>query len=311
MIEIIKPGILLTVQDAGRNGYRHLGVSKAGCLDPIAQKVANKLIGNNENAAVLELSYGLAQIKFHAQTVIALTGADLGAKLDSSPIYHGWNYEINKGQTLTFASSKNGLTAYIAIQGGLCVQPVMGSAATDLTANFGGFKGRSLNAGDKLLINNTQHSEFIKMGAVLLNSRNHIRLHPSIHHKILGDELINQFIDSTYTMSEHSNRMGARLSTDVEGRLAHKHSLKSLAVAPGSIQLPPNGKPIILLNDCQTTGGYPLLGTVIAADIHYFAQIKPSDTISFEYVDLNQSKQALLEQRAYLAKLTYAINNKN
>lgn len=308
MLTIIKPGIQMSVQDAGRAGFRHLGVAKSGVLDKYSQIIANRLVDNTDNAPVIEITLGLAELKFECDTSIALQGADLKAKLDDTPIYPGWQHEVKQGQTLTFASARNGFRCYLAVKGGIDVPTVMNSASTDLGANFGGFNSRALANDDKLTFGNfnTQPNPQPEKGAMAPAKRRIIRLHCSAHSELIGKEKLNEFINKKWQITPQSNRMGLRLSA-ANISLEHNHSLPSLGVEPGSIQLPPNGEPIILLNDCQTTGGYPLLGTVISADLHQFAQFKTGDNVQFEYVDLATAEKAQRKLDSHLNQWMIAL----
>jgi len=308
MIKVIKSGPLLSIQDFGRNGYRHLGVSQSGSLDPYAQTIANCLLNNDKNAAVLEVTVGLCELAFECNTVIALFGADLNATLDEKPIYPGWTYNIKQKQVLKFSTGRAGLRAYIAVKGGIQSPVVMNSKATDLNAGFGGLNGKSLIAGDTIKITPYQ-SECTQCGALMPPKRKIVRVYPSPHAQLFSKQIINGFTQSSFKVSHNSNRMGVRLQSD-NYSLTHSHSLPSLAVSPGSIQLPPNGEPIVLLNDAQTTGGYPLLGTVIEADLHQFAQYRPLDTIEFEYVTFKQALQAKQKLDGHLNQLKIALKSK-
>ncbi|GAA59339.1 allophanate hydrolase subunit 2 [Pseudoalteromonas sp. BSi20652] len=307
MIKVLKSGVQLTIQDFGRVGLRHLGVSKAGSLDPYAQTIANRLLNNNDNEAVLEITLGLCDLLFNCDTVISLYGADFKATLDGKPIYPGWTYAIKNKQILSFATGRAGLRAYLAVKGGIKSTELMGSRSTDLNACFGGLHGRALAMGDEIPITPYQQ-EFIKVGAMSLPQRKLIRLHPSPHVHLLGELLLNTFASTVFKISTNSNRMGVRLENN-KNSLVHSHSLPSLGVSPGSIQLPPNGVPIVLLNDGQTTGGYPLLGTVIEADLHQFAQFRPLDTVEFEYVTFEQAAKAKQKIDGHLHQLSIALKN--
>jgi allophanate hydrolase/urea carboxylase len=308
MIKVIKAGLQLTIQDFGRLGHRHIGVSLTGSLDPFAQIIANRLLNNNDNDAVLELTLGLAELQFLCDTHIAITGADLNAKLDQQLIYPGWSYKVNTGQTLSFGTPREGLRAYIAVKGGINCPEIMNSKSTDINNHFGGHNGEPLTSGDMIFITEYNNT-FKQLGALNLPKRNHIRIHKSIHSDLLGADLLNAFINTEFTVSQNTNRMGARLNS-VSDSLTHDYSLPSIGVAPGCIQLPPNGEPIVLLNDCQTTGGYPLLGCVIEADLHQFAQFKPGTNITFEYVDNEQAEKAKQKIVTHLQQLQIALNNK-
>jgi allophanate hydrolase/urea carboxylase len=307
MIKVLKSGVLLTIQDFGREGYRHLGVSKAGSLDPYAQIIANRLLNNNDNDAVLEITVGLCELEFSCDTVIALHGADLQATLDGQAIHPGWTYAVKNKQVLSFATGRAGLRAYLAVKHGIRSTEIMGSKSTDLNACFGGIEGRTLTTGDEIPIT-PYYGEFIKVGAIAPPKRKLIRLHPSPHANLLGEPLLSNFVSTAFKISSNSNRMGVRLENN-KNSLVHSHSLPSLGVSPGSIQLPPNGEPIVLLNDGQTTGGYPLLGTVIEADLHQFAQFRPLDNIEFKYVTFEEAAKAKQKLDGHLHQLSLALKN--
>lgn len=309
MIKVIKPGVQLSIQDLGRTGYRHLGVSKTGSLDPYAQVIANRMINNNDNDAVLEITVGLCELAFLCSTEIALHGADLQASIDGKPIYPGWSYKVRANQTICFNTGRAGLRAYLAVKGGIKTPVIMDSRATDLNASFGGLNGKALSAGDILPIDEYINNNFKQTGALAPPKRQIIRVHASPHTHILGNVLADVFINTRFKVSYNSNRMGVKLENAVNS-LTHTHSLPSIGVSPGSIQLPPNGDPIVLLNDAQTTGGYPLLGTVIEADLHQFAQFRPGDLVKFEYVTIEDAAKAKHKLSGHLEQLKIALKNK-
>lgn len=308
MITVIKSGPLMSIQDKGRCGFRHLGVAQAGVVDSYAMTIANRLLNNDDHDAVIEITLGLAQLQFNCNTVIALMGTDMKAELDNSPIYPGWTYAVKKGDTLSFAAARNGFRSYLAVKGGISCERVMNSRSTDIAAGFGGTTGAALKDNDTIPIT-PYEGNWPKLGALGPPKRNIIRIHPSIHSHLLKQSTFDEFFSKTWHVSPQSNRMGVRLHTQ-NNQLTHSHSLGSLAVNPGSIQLPPNGEPIVLLNDGQTTGGYPLLGTVISADLYHFAQLKPGDTIRFSAVDLQAADSAQAKIDAHLQQLAIVLKNK-
>lgn len=309
MIKVIKPGIQLTIQDLGRVGFRHLGVSYSGSLDTYAHIIANRLVHNDDNAAVLELTVGLCQLQFQCDTVIALHGADLRATLNGQPLYPGWSYPVKALQILKFDTGRAGSRAYIAVKGGILCPEVMGSKSTDLGAAIGGFAGHALQSDDSIQISPYSKPWTCKKGALTPPKRQIIRLHRGPHEALLTTERVNTFCNSSFTINPNSNRMGVRLDNPNTPILAHTLSVPSLAVSPGSVQLPPDGNPIVLLNDAQTTGGYPLIGHVIEADLHQFAQFRTADPVSFEFVTLQQACEAKNKLNAHLAQLRLSLSN--
>ena len=308
MIKVIKPGIQLTIQDLGRVGFRHVGVSRSGSLDTYAHIIANRLVNNHDNDAVLELTVWLCELQFECDTVIALHGADLNAKLDAQAVYPGWSYPVKAKQTLKFDTGRGGSRAYIAVRGGIECPEVMGSKSTDLGAAIGGFNGRALQSGDVLAISPYTKPWLCNKGALTPPKRNIIRLHVGPHYELLTPECINAFCDTAFTINPNSNRMGVRLDHKNADIIQHTLSLPSVAVAPGSIQLPPDGNPIVLLNDGQTTGGYPLIAHVIEADLHQFAQFRTADPITFKFVSLEQANAAKNKLDAHLAQLKLSLS---
>lgn len=308
MIKVIKSGIQLTIQDLGRVGFRHLGVSRSGSLDAYAHIIANRLVNNHDNDAVLELTVGLCELQFECDTVIALHGADLNAKIDTQAVYPGWSYPVKAKQTLKFDTGRGGSRAYIAVKGGIECPEVMGSKSTDLGAAIGGFNGRALQSDDIIKITPYTQPWLCNKGALTPPKRKVIRLHQGPHHELLTPECINAFCTTSFTINPNSNRMGVRLDHNNSQIMQHSLSLHSLAVAPGSVQLPPDGNPIVLLNDAQTTGGYPLIGHVIEADLHQFAQFRTADSITFEFVTLEQATAAKSKLDAHLSQLKLSLN---
>ncbi|MCF2859472.1 biotin-dependent carboxyltransferase family protein [Pseudoalteromonas sp. SMS1] len=300
MLKTLKGGIQACVQDFGRLGYRHLGVSQAGVLDPLAMQYANTLLHNKADSAVIEITVGLCQFAFLAETNFAITGANLGAKLNGQPLELNWRYSASAGDKLTFSSSKDGLRAYLAVQGGYHLEAVLNSHSTDIQARFGGMAGLPLKDGDTL--NYTPHPPLPSVGAALPRYSQTLRVLAGPH-SALSAGLFSQ----TWQVLPQSNRMGIRLESDKN--LCHSHSIPSQAVMPGVIQLPPSGKPIILGNDCQTTGGYPIIAQVIDADLRHVSQLAAGHACSFELVTREEARVASELHAKHLAQLKIALNN--
>jgi len=307
MITIIKPGMQMSIQDQGRTGSRHLGIGQSGCIDPYAQVITNRLVGNDDNNPVIEITLGLAEIKFDNDYYIALHGTDMKATVNGNPVDPGWSFYIKKGDVLKFNAARHGFRSYLAIGGEWHLpEPILDSYSTDILAGFGGLNGQALQAGDSFDIT-PRYNTKIGLGAMLPPKSTQIRIHAAPHAALLPKETIVNFINHSWHVSPNSNRMGTRLLSD-ECDISHDVSLPSMAVAPGCIQLPPNGEPIVLLNDAQTTGGYPLLGTVIEADLRHFAQLKPGDFLHFKFVTLNEAHEAQEKLTAHLNQLAIALN---
>ncbi|CAH9060852.1 5-oxoprolinase subunit C [Pseudoalteromonas holothuriae] len=306
MLRVIKSGVLASFQDIGRFGYRHYGVCRSGALDPFAVCLANILLDNPPHLGVIEVTIGLCEFEFTQPCNFALTGACLNAKLAGKAIYPGWRYYANKGDTLSFATSAHAQRAYLSVQGGFELDPVLSSYATDLQASFGGLQGRALQSGDVLHFQNTQN-KLAPLDVKQPEYKKQVRVLKGPHCDKLPQGSFERFINNHWRVSEASNRMGCRLSSDKP--LAHDVSVATQAVHPGVIQVPPSGEPIVLLNDCQTTGGYPILATVIDADIRMFSQLGANQHCNFVECDLAHARKASDKLSAHLAQFTLAKNN--
>ena len=309
MIEIVAPGPMLTVQDLGRPGARRHGVPAGGAMDAFALVAANRLVANPPGAAGLELTAGGAELRLAAPALLALAGADLGASLDDRPMPLWQAVRAPAGARLRLAGRRGGwgARAYLAVAGGVAVPPALGSRSTDLAGAFGGHEGRRLRAGDRLPVGEPAPLAALAAGARWpaalrppYGPRPALRLVPGPHLAYLAPGALAALAGSTLRVSATSNRMGYRL----EG-LALPHaapcSLPSLGVVPGAVQVPPDGAPILLMVDAQTTGGYPVLGTVATADLPVAAQLLPGDELRLAPASAEEALAALRAQAAALA----------
>ncbi|WNJ94840.1 biotin-dependent carboxyltransferase family protein [Vibrio ruber] len=309
MIEVLQTGPLVSVQDLGRVGFRHQGVSRSGALDNLALTIANRLVGNPDHAAGLEIMFGNSTFLFQADICFALTGADSFARLDDSPVYPGWRYHAHAGQQLKLHMPKRGLCTYLAVQGGIDVPPVMGSAATDLQAGFGGIDGRGLCKADRLVVGENRHS----CDALSDNTGILLPVPDGVLRVCTGPEFDHysvqaqtQFFTTAWQVSANSNRMGFRLKgSPIEAQT--ETSLLSHAVFPGVIQLPPDGQPIILAAEGQTSGGYPRLAVVIDSDLWRLGQLRPGESVYFQQVSLAEARMAAEVQARYLQRVALAL----
>lgn len=298
MIEVIKPGIFTTVQDLGRWGYQRYGIGTAGALDSFALTAANLLLGNAEEAAGLEITFSGPMLKFHQDTLIAITGADLNPRLNGQPISNWTACFISAGSILSFGQKKSGVRAYLAVWGGIAVPPIMGSRATYLLGRFGGLEGRPLKTGDKLpLLPCPLKAQEIAGRSLPTSLRPPYQQNPCLR-VILGPfadyfspEGREAFLTSAYTITPQSDRMGYRLQGTPITR-AINEELITCGLANGTIQVPPDGQPILLLADRQTIGGYPIIATVINADLPLAAQCAPGDKLRFQATTLREAQAA-------------------
>ncbi|KND59085.1 Allophanate hydrolase 2 subunit 2 [Candidatus Burkholderia verschuerenii] len=334
MIDVIRAGLLTSVQDLGRHGYRHLGVSSGGALDALSLEIGNRIVGNKPDAAGIEVTFGPTVLRFKHATRVAITGVDFGATLDDRPVYSWWSLPVRAGQELTLRAAKRGMRCYVAIAGGIDVLPMLGSRSTDLGSGFGGLGGRALRDGDRLPVGVPQPHKGIAFSAeepafgvkapvwckfVLVDEPvrrgRHaptlawavpIRVRRGPEYASFTDEAQRAFWDQEWTITPNSNRMGFRLAgATLERR--EKHDLLSHAVLPGTIQVPPNGQPIVLMGDAQSTGGYPKIGAVIKADLWKLAQVRLNGGVRFVETSVEEARHALAEERQYVAQVETAI----
>ncbi|MDI3481939.1 MAG: antagonist of KipI [Tepidanaerobacteraceae bacterium] len=304
--KVISPGLFTTMQDMGRFGYESQGVPVSGAMDEFAFRVANMLVGNDENAPVLEMTLMGPALEAIQDTVVAVTGACM------TPLVNGtqrpcWScFPVKKGETLTFAPAKAGCRAYLAVPGGFEGDAVMGSVSTYIRGGIGGVKGRRLEKGDVLsLKRHASFSRFFKVREEYIPQylpEEEIRVIPGPQYDYFPKEAIELFTSSTYTITKDSDRMGYRL----EGpniRAKETHDIITDGLLPGAVQIPGNGKPIIMLKDAQTTGGYAKIATAISVDLSRLAQLKPGDRIKFRPVSLEEAHRLLKEEEEVLNKI--------
>lgn len=303
-IRVEAPGLLATVQDLGRSGFGPIGVSPAGAADPLSLRLGNRLVGNPENVAAVEMTLLGGTFVFSQGAIAALAGSDFGASVDDAEIASGESFEIRAGQTLRLGSSRSGARCYLCLQGGIAVPIFLGSASTHVLSHLGGFDGRPLQKGDVLNIGD--FSAPFRKRVIAPRVRDYLalfnvlRVTPGPQAEWFSEHSSRAFYSSSYRVAEQANRMGLRL----EGApLAEevKRPMITEGVSLGAIQVPSSGLPIILFVDQQTTGGYPKIANVISADLHRVGQLRPRDEIRFEQVAFDEARALLLEQEKLLA----------
>ncbi len=295
---IHRSGMLTTVQDLGRRGYRSAGVPLSGAMDPLALRIANSIVGNAESAAALEISFVGPELEFTGDTLIALGGADCEGLPTWKPI------TVRAGDRIRVGACVRGCRAYLAVAGGIDVEPVLGSRSTYLRAGLGGHQGRPLRDGDVLPVASP---------AVRADGGPGGRSTWSIDPRILpayapsavlrvmpgaqAEEFGRTLYDSEFKVSPQSDRMGLRLLGEAVRRRTPDELLSS-ALLPGTIQIPPDGQPLLLMADAQTIGGYPQAAHVISVDLPVAAQLRPGDSVRFVEVSLAEAHRvALLRDR--------------
>ncbi|MFD1558473.1 biotin-dependent carboxyltransferase family protein [Paraburkholderia silviterrae] len=337
MIEVLRAGLLTTVQDLGRPGFRHLGVATGGALDTLALEVGNRLVGNRHDAAGLEITFGPVALRFARATRVAITGTEFGATLDGKPVWSWWSLPVAAGEALVLNGAKRGMRAYVCVAGGIDVLPMLGSRSTDLSAGFGGLAGRALKDGDRLAtgasfaaggeraslapgappfgVKAPSQCSFVYPEEAPHRRGRHpdgmlwavpVRVLRGPEYDSFTPEAQRAFWSDEWRVTPNSNRMGYRLEGTPLERAA-RTDLLSHAVLPGTIQVPPNGQPIVLMSDAQTTGGYPKIGAVIRADLWKLAQVRLTAGLRFVEATAAVARRALLEEQAYLRQIDTAI----
>ena len=310
-ITVLNPGLMTTVQDQGRIGYQQFGVSVSGVMDPRSAALANILVGNDEKEAVLECTMMGPHLQFNQANCIAITGGDLMPTLDGKPIPNYTAVKVEAGQVLKFTMPKTGCRAFIAFAGGLDIPEVMGSRSTYMKAKIGGVEGRKLAKDDVIGFRapkaELKNMNFRSMASEFVPRKEYtVRVVLGPQDDYFTDAGIQTFLSEVYSVTAEFDRMGCRLEGAV---IQHKEGgdIISDGIAFGAIQVPSSGKPIIMLGDRQTTGGYTKIANVISADFRILAQLKQGDKVRFEKVSVKAAQDALLTQRAALKTIRNAL----
>ena len=317
-ITIVHAGFLTMVQDGGRPGFRRFGVSAGGALDGHALAVANLLVENEPTAAGLEITLGGLRIRFDEPRLIAWCGGAFDVRIGGASFLPGRVGLVQAGEELAFNPPKMGCRAWVAIAGGIDVAPVLESRATDLRSGFGGFDGRALRRGDVVSLGTrpegmAPQSERIfswtapAEWAMPAKSEPVLRFVRGPDWPRFTEAAQQTLATATWTVTPDSNRMGARLEGPILWR-ADQGDLISEAVVPGTLQVPPNGKPILLLGDCQTIGGYPRIGHVITVDLSAAAQLSPGTRVRFQEISLGHAHELYLARAAELERFTIGVS---
>lgn len=316
MLTIHKSGMQTTVQDLGRTGFQQYGVVASGAMDPYALRIANLLVGNEENAAALEITLMGPSIHFVEDHVISICGGNLTPQLDSKVVGCWRAIPVAKGQTLTFGKPRAGSRCYVAVAGGIDVPVVMGSRSTYTRAELGGYLGRALESGDQLAIGEASAAQksAVQNGSWFAPSPSYssnpvIRIMKGRQFELFSEQSRKDFISETFSLNSQSDRMGYRLDGP-RLALAEAQEMISEAVVFGSIQVPADGKLIILMADRQTAGGYPKIAEVITVDLPLISQLKPGDRLRFKEVSVEEAQHLLKLQEKKINHLKRAIKFK-
>jgi biotin-dependent carboxylase-like uncharacterized protein len=313
-LRVLAPGLMTTLQDLGRPGWQHLGVPVSGALDHVSLRAANLLVGNPTGVGALEIAYQGPTLRVEADSVrVALAGGRapidiLPADGDGSAgrrLAPCESVRLLRGEVLRIGALTGSAVAYLAVEGGFAIAPVLGSQSTLIRAAIGGFEGRALRAGDVLPLkqSNAVEREEVMLPPLDLTPPRRIRIVLGPQDDYFRPAGLRALLESTYTVSQASDRMGMRLEGPPLEHSAKGYNIVSDGIAHGSIQVPGNGLPIILLADRQTTGGYPKIAAVISADIPVVGRMTPGAKIAFEVVDIQAAEAAARQLAADIAAM--------
>ena len=321
-IKVVKPGLATTVQDLGRPGYYDVGIPLSGAMDRFALRVANMLVGNDEGAAALECVFLGPELLFTADSVVAVTGAELPPRLDGEARGTWGAFPVRAGQVLSFAFLQRGARAYLAVAGGIDVPLVLGSRSTYALGALGGFEGRALKAGDELAVAaprgpallGASVPDHLRRGATPPTS---LRVVPGLYNHRITPEAADGFYRDTWKVAPEADRIGYRFRggaplafvdrTPPFGAGSDPSNIVDSCYPYGSIQVPGGTEPIVLHRDAVSGGGYFMLGTVISADMDFIGQLQPHAAIRFQPVTMAEALAARRERTGALEAVRGAL----
>jgi biotin-dependent carboxylase-like uncharacterized protein len=321
-IEVIKPGLATSVQDAGRPGYYRIGIPLSGALDQHALRAANWLVGNEEGAAVLEATLLGPELIFHAAAFVAVTGAEATPKVNGEARPRNESFTVRADDRLTFDYMKVGARVYIAVAGGIDVPPILGSRSTYALGALGGFAGRKLAAGDVLPVGQARPGaragRALAKGLVPTYPKSlELRVMAGLYFHRLTEESAKSFFEDTWTVAPEADRIGYRyrkgrpLSFRARkqpfGAGSDPSNIVDAGYPYGSIQVPGGLEPIILHRDAVSGGGYAMIGTVISADMDRIAQMQPNNLARFVQVDMDAALKARAEYESKIARMSSSL----
>lgn len=305
MLRILKPGLQTSLQDGGRMGWMQYGIARGGAADPVAMRLANSLLRNPAGHPCLEVTLTGPELEFTADLSIAICGARFALTHNGCSVDNNCVIQIRKGDVLQFGPLQSGARAYLAFAAEPQLAAVFDSFSTYLQAGFGGVRGRALRAGDQIPLQNCRREKSRQLAdgyQLKYTGRPQLRVIDGAEAGLFARDQRELFYRTAYRVSPQSNRMGIRLLGDTlntEGL----PQMTSSGLCPGTVQIPPDGQPIISFVEGQTIGGYPRLAHVISADQHLLAQLKPRDKLDFQRVDLETAVRILCDKTALLARL--------
>ncbi|MFN7250101.1 MAG: biotin-dependent carboxyltransferase family protein [Anaerobacillus sp.] len=319
-IVVNQGGVMTTIQDLGRYSYQRYGVVVGGAMDSFSHKLANLIVGNNLNEATLEITLVGPELYIIEDTLFSICGASFQAKINDVRVPMGRPIFVKRGTTLKIGRCLNGCRAYIAFQGGIDTPFVLNSRSTYERGKFGGLCGERLKKGDIIPLKEqvqkknflNVHHDFYSTTRWFVNpyrTSKEIRVTEGRQRCLFTEEAIQSFFTTKYQITVNSDRMGYRLKGEAL-QLKQKVELISEATVFGTVQVPPDGQPIVLMADRQTTGGYPKIANVISVDLPMLAQLKPGDEVHFKEVSLKEAQKLYVEQELDLKKLAFILKDK-
>lgn len=309
---INNPGLLTTIQDAGRIGYGQYGIPSAGAMDILSLQLANILVGNDRYEAAIEITFMGPEIEFYENLIIAITGANMSPTINGREIDMYSTIYVNKGDVLKFGALKSGCRAYLAVSGGFNLNSVMNSKSTYLRGKLGGIEGRTLKMGDELSVNAEKSYKYLGVRKIPkdfipnFESQYTARVIMGPEDYRFTEEGSHTFLNNEYSLSNQCDRMGYRLNGP---KIEHKEGADIISggITLGAIQVPGHGEPIIMMADRQTTGGYTKIANVISVDIPYLAQLKAGDQISFEKISIREAQELVREREDRIQEIINAF----
>jgi KipI family sensor histidine kinase inhibitor len=303
-VTVLRPGLFTTIQDRGRWGSQASGVPVGGALDRVSHESANALVGNDVDAATLEVTLLGPEIRLETSAVIAVSGANLTPQVDGADVLLNTPVACRPGSVLRFGERRSATRAYLAFDGGIAVSPVLGSRATTPLCALGGVDGRALVAGDRLPLGSTPSARRTKRIDLppIASGGARLRVLPGPQDDFFPEEAFDRMRRTRFTITSRSDRMGYRLEGAQLPRIAGREMISD-ATFVGGIQVPQSGEPIMLMSDRQTTGGYPQIATVITADLPAAGQLGPGDWVEFELCTRREALSALIAQEGKLLAL--------
>ncbi len=324
MLKILDGGLQTTVQDAGRFGWYHIGMPPAGAMDQFSFRVGNILVGNEHDAAALEITFAGPVIEATEEAVVAVTGADLSVDLNGTRVPRWVTHRVSPGDRIAFGEAERGVRAYFCISGGIAIPSLLGSRSTYLLARFGGVEGRRLQAGDCLPVGPVRPETDALVGR-MFPSRFLPRLEREIELRIimglcsyrLTEDSVEEFLGAKWEVSTEADRVGYRLrgpSFRFKDRVppfgagSDASNVVDVGYPVGSVQIPGGQEAILLMRDAVTGGGYATIGTVIQPDLDLLAQAPPGSKVMFRAVDLENAMRARREYQARISAIAGSLS---